>query len=76
MDFYTEIYVRFKNVSKLQSYSDEYKEKMEKIMIILKSYIQKDLKKDQMKLNYINKRQSIISSKEVIILDIQIISVL
>ncbi|GAB6167957.1 ABC transporter permease [Clostridium carnis] len=29
MDAYTEIYVRFKNVERLGSYSDEYKEKME-----------------------------------------------
>ena len=29
VDFYTEIYVRFKNVSNLGSYSDEYEEKME-----------------------------------------------
>lgn len=29
MDVYTEIYVRFKNVEDIGSYSDEYKEKME-----------------------------------------------
>ena len=52
MDFYTEIYVRFKNVSKLQSYSDEYKEKMEKNNDYLKKLYSKRPKErsDEVKL--------------------------
>ena len=52
MDFYTEIYVRFKNVSKLQSYSNEYKEKMEKNNDYLKKLYSKRPKErsDEVKL--------------------------